>query len=622
MELNTLTPDERQIEAQRYALTQAQAEKVFNTQIRPLYFNDSIKAQAQPVVEMLGGQPAAGKSRLINQKTEELKALGGAVVINGDDFRQYHPSIDSIKAAHGKDFAFYTDRDSGRWVEMMIKEAQRQKVNVVLEGTMRRPEITINTASSFKEAGYQVHASVLAVKPEQSWYTVHHRYEDMMKSNPHTARFTQKHTHDEAVIGLANTVGAIEKSLVFDKLEIQNKALDVVYQNTATGGKWELQAKGQQEIQAFHGAALTESERLALKTDWEALINRMQLRHADTKEIQQVQNQYREFNEANFNKTQTRDIESRAIGVDKANGENMNAKVIANQTENLLVAKDGFEKHDGYISKKMNVAGEENLILLRQMKDNLELYNVTSNSSIYSQKIDVTTGENVNKATLDIYKNLKDKLSNLESTQKQKLTENTATPTVGQPKKEQPAVNVGIKAENLNAEILYQVRVSLKKNNVIGHDIGKTANGTTVGQGDYLKLNAAVSTKSGFFERGIKLEKDTEIKLLSRDIQKQSGKDLIDKTQGMKFEVMIMSGQHKGQKVELDVKTINAGYNNKEYQRIYHSDGFKAEKAQIEHKITLRDNGATLSKPTTEKLGNAPKDTLDNAPKAKIKFKL
>jgi len=36
-----------------------------------------------------------------------------------------------------KTAAFYTDRDTGQWVEKAIDEAVRQRVSIVIEGTMR-----------------------------------------------------------------------------------------------------------------------------------------------------------------------------------------------------------------------------------------------------------------------------------------------------------------------------------------------------------------------------------------------------------------------------------------------------------------------------------------------------
>ncbi len=42
---------------------------------------------------------------------------------------------------------------------------------------------------------------------------------------------------------------------------------------------------------------------------------------------------------------------SEVTPVDESTGEKMDVKIVSNLTSNLLVAKDDFEKQDGYLSK-------------------------------------------------------------------------------------------------------------------------------------------------------------------------------------------------------------------------------------------------------------------------------
>lgn len=148
-----MTADEREQESQRYVLSQEESQRIFDRKIKPRFL-DPLKSQPNPKVELLGGQPAAGKSGLLRQKELELAQQGGSVTINGDEFRRFHPRNDEIKRQHGKDSAFYTDKDSARWIEQLIQETQKRKVNVILEGTMRRPEVTVKTAKAYRDSGF------------------------------------------------------------------------------------------------------------------------------------------------------------------------------------------------------------------------------------------------------------------------------------------------------------------------------------------------------------------------------------------------------------------------------------------------------------------------------------
>lgn len=72
-------------------LTQKQIEEVWN---------DVITNQHTPTNNpkgfVLGGQPGAGKSILIEKIKKELN--GNVIVINGDDYRKYHPDYTKFQA--------------------------------------------------------------------------------------------------------------------------------------------------------------------------------------------------------------------------------------------------------------------------------------------------------------------------------------------------------------------------------------------------------------------------------------------------------------------------------------------------------------------------------------------
>lgn len=290
MDIQQLSNEAREEESRRYTLSNEEAKKIFEEDIKPRYFNSSLKSQEKPDLVLVGGQPAAGKTLPLLKNKQKFQDKGGVLIINGDDFRGAHPKIEQIKADHGKNYAFYTDKDSGRWVEMMIKEAQEQKVNVILEGTMRRPEVTLNTAKEFNSNGYEIHASIIAVKPQESWLGVHERFERMMSENPNDARYTQKHSHDISVQGLTKTVAEIEDSKIFKSIEITSRKGEVLYENKMESDSWEKQPNASQTLSDFHKEPLTNKEKSNLSDRWQAVIDQMEQRGESSKDIAQVKN--------------------------------------------------------------------------------------------------------------------------------------------------------------------------------------------------------------------------------------------------------------------------------------------------------------------------------------------
>lgn len=110
----------------------------------------------------MGGQPGSGKSGLLDAATAYLSTpQATAVQIVGDDLRDYHPDYQRLLAADDRTAAAATDQDSGRGVEMSIEHACQSGYSVVVEGTMRNPQVPLRTAEVFRAAGYRVEAWVM-----------------------------------------------------------------------------------------------------------------------------------------------------------------------------------------------------------------------------------------------------------------------------------------------------------------------------------------------------------------------------------------------------------------------------------------------------------------------------
>jgi hypothetical protein len=112
---------------------------------------------------IFGGQPGAGKSASFAAAVLEFQSQGGAVEIIGDDLRSNHPLYDDLMAVDDQSAAFYTDRDTGRWVEKAIAYAKDHRFNVVIEGAFRNSDVVANTMRQFRAAGYEIDARALAV---------------------------------------------------------------------------------------------------------------------------------------------------------------------------------------------------------------------------------------------------------------------------------------------------------------------------------------------------------------------------------------------------------------------------------------------------------------------------
>ena len=98
------------------------------------FYKSRYSSQENPKAFLLGGQPGAGKSALENMINIENKYVS----ISGDDYRKFHPLYDKLNKIYGKDASKYTQKWSGEMVEYLLKEARKEKWNVILEGTLRK----------------------------------------------------------------------------------------------------------------------------------------------------------------------------------------------------------------------------------------------------------------------------------------------------------------------------------------------------------------------------------------------------------------------------------------------------------------------------------------------------
>ena len=141
--------------ADQHRLGAIEHQAIFDQVIKPRVFS-AAQPVARPVAIIFGGQPGSGKSASVELAEQELALRGGCVEIIGDDFREFHPGFGGRLRNDDKSAAFYTDRDTGQWVEKAIAHAKELRANIVIEGTMRDTEKVAQTRQSLRAAGWMV----------------------------------------------------------------------------------------------------------------------------------------------------------------------------------------------------------------------------------------------------------------------------------------------------------------------------------------------------------------------------------------------------------------------------------------------------------------------------------
>src|ERR1035437_6542337 len=105
-------------------LTEAEIVEQYEKVIKPRFF-EKVPVSENKSATYLGGQPGAGKSRLIENKDN-------AVVIDSDLIRENHPLHGKIAE---KDI-YDLDKECYKWGSMLIRDAVKEGKNIVFDGTL------------------------------------------------------------------------------------------------------------------------------------------------------------------------------------------------------------------------------------------------------------------------------------------------------------------------------------------------------------------------------------------------------------------------------------------------------------------------------------------------------
>ncbi|MCP3050709.1 zeta toxin family protein [Xanthomonas euvesicatoria pv. allii] len=262
--------------AQAAVLSKEETQRIFSEDILPdILATRHAKGPepASPTAMLLGGQPASGKTPQLNEAARQLSRNGATLVISADDLYSYHPHHDSLIAKHGSPAAMEMMKDqAGQWTKLLLAEAQKRKFNVVMETTMRQPDVVAKQAAEFRQNGYKVHARVLAVPAEESWVSNRFRYEQMHVLGK-AARLTPRSVHDEAVGQLLNTVNALEKGRAVDSIDVVRRdPRDFsLYHNELKAGEWQRAPGAVQSIEAERARPWSDARMANYQSAWKAV---------------------------------------------------------------------------------------------------------------------------------------------------------------------------------------------------------------------------------------------------------------------------------------------------------------------------------------------------------------
>lgn len=202
-----------------------QYQKIFNALVK-----DNV-SQGKRCVIFLGGQPGSGKSTFVDQDDVFFQYIK----INGDEYRKFHPRYKDIVTYDIDNMPERTQGFVNECVERLIQDLSNEGYNLIIEGTLRNPEVTITTCNMLKGKGYRTDLYVMAVDATTSWESTLNRAK-LSREIGNIPRLVPIDKYNYIVNYLVNNVDMIDKSACFDDIHVvdwNSKELYPCYGKTA-----------------------------------------------------------------------------------------------------------------------------------------------------------------------------------------------------------------------------------------------------------------------------------------------------------------------------------------------------------------------------------------------------
>ncbi len=218
-------------------LSEEEARRIFYELIVPHRLAHR-ERQDRPVAMFVAGQPGAGKTATTRSLLARLSDRGGAIVVDADLYKPYHPQYARLQSENDQLAAALVSPDSGRWMRMAQEWLAEHRIDTITETTMRDQSHFALPVETFQRAGYRIEAAIMAVPEAQSRLGVLNRYDEQVRNAGH-GRLTLRDNHDSAYTGVLSTAEAIDQQRLADAVSVYRRGDVLLYANDLTdNGDW------------------------------------------------------------------------------------------------------------------------------------------------------------------------------------------------------------------------------------------------------------------------------------------------------------------------------------------------------------------------------------------------
>ncbi len=188
---------------------------IFNDQILPASgFTEAVSkspgSSDPPRAIILAGQPGAGKGNLTRAANAEFESRGGAVSVDPDELRGFHPNVDSFRLQKPYTWADDTHPDASQWAKELREKAKDEHKNLILDTTLGDPAKAVELVKSLQKEGYQVEIRAMAVHQLESELGVDKRFSDGLEREGF-GRYVPQKVRDQVYNDLPGVLDTVKR---------------------------------------------------------------------------------------------------------------------------------------------------------------------------------------------------------------------------------------------------------------------------------------------------------------------------------------------------------------------------------------------------------------------------
>jgi len=274
--------------SETYRLNTTRHESIYADKIAARYLPKS-HPQEQPCAVITGGQPGSGKSGVTDIAIGRFRETG-FVLVDADKLRRFHPNYMQLMQSNDKIAANLTHPDAGRWAERLMRDGVAERRNIIIDQTSRDPVAMARMTQGLKEAGYRVELHIIATPERVSEQRIYERYEGQRERDGY-GRFSTKDKHDEAYLGVAKTIAAVEAGKQVDRLCVYDRHVRAIYDNSFENGQWQKEPLALKTFEQERNRPMTLQERKDYLAGFDKLAVQLSRpeRRASEQEIRHIQ---------------------------------------------------------------------------------------------------------------------------------------------------------------------------------------------------------------------------------------------------------------------------------------------------------------------------------------------